>query len=325
MYRTALSAVLGATALLAGLVVAQPSTKPLPAAPTPLTPSTAAPNPAGVLITPIALGPRTWMLDGRGGNYTVISNMTVVAGDDGVVMVDSGFAPLHDKIKAAVAALADKPVRYVVNTHKHGDHSGGNELFSQDGATIVAQENAAKSIASGSTNVVNGAVTPPAPPAAVPSLTYSDRTTLSVRGRRVELIHMPSSHTNGDTAVWIPDENVLATGDIVAWGNLLPNVDNADRGSFEGLIKSVDIFLGMANEQTKIVPGHGPLMTRSDLVAYRALVADAYAAVKKAKASGLTEDGVVAAKPLAGNIQAKSNSPDWIRDYSTRSMYRSAQ
>ncbi len=324
MYRTTLYTILGTTVLMAGLVAAQPSTKPLPAAPTPLTPSTAAPNPADVKITPITLGPRTWMLDGRGGNYTVISNMTVIAGDDGVILVDNGFAPLHDKIKAAVAALTDKPIRYVVNTHKHGDHSGGNQLFSQDGATIVAHENAAKSIASGSTNVINGTVTPPAPKAAVPSRTYSDRTTLSVQGRRVELIHMPSSHTKGDTAVWIADENVLATGDLVAWGNLLPNVDISDGGTFDGLIKSLDIFLRMANEQTKIVPGHGPLMTRSDLVAYRALVADAYAAVKKAKASGLTEDEVVAAKPLAGDIQARSGSPDWIRDYSTRSLYRAA-
>jgi glyoxylase-like metal-dependent hydrolase (beta-lactamase superfamily II) len=151
------------------------------------------------------LGHRTWMLQGQGGN------MTAIVGDDGVILVDTEFAPLHDKIKAALAALSDKPVRYAVDTHLHGDYTGGNQAFRREGAVLVGQAELARSMAAGTINALTGAKTPPAPRAAIPTRTYDKAMTLPMRGRRVELVHMPHSHTKGDTAVWIPDANVLAT------------------------------------------------------------------------------------------------------------------
>ena len=153
------------------------------------------PGAEAVQIKATDLGRRTWMLEGQGGNITVI------AGDDGVIIVDTQFAPLHDKIKAAVAKLSPQPIRYVVDTHYHGDHTGGNQGFWLDGATVVGQANLAKTMARDSTNAVTGAVTPAAPRGARPGRTYGARTTLSVRGRSAELVHMPKAHTGGDTAV----------------------------------------------------------------------------------------------------------------------------
>jgi glyoxylase-like metal-dependent hydrolase (beta-lactamase superfamily II) len=257
------------------------------------------------------------MLEGLGGNITVI------AGDDGVIMVDTEFAPLHDKIKAAVAGLSSQPIRYVVDTHLHGDHTGGNAAFRADGATLVGQENLRRSMAAGTTNALSGAKTPPAPPASIPDKTYADQMTLTVKGRRVDLVHMPNAHTQGDTAVWVTDADVLATGDIVSRGGRYPNIDVGDKGDIDGMVAGVDAYLKRVDDRTKIVPGHGALMTRADLVAYRALVADARDAVRKLKAAGMTEDQAVAAHPLAGDIQARAGATDQASANFVRLIYRS--
>ncbi len=146
--------------------------------------------------------------------------------------------------------------------------------------------------------------------------------TLSVPGRRVQLVHMPLAHTRGDSAVWITDANVLATGDIVSTGARWPNSKAADGGDIDGIITAVDAFIRRANAQTKIVPGHGALMTKADLVAYRTLMADVREAVRKAKASGMTEDQVVAAKPLA-QLQTRSGANDAASVNFVRLIYRS--
>ncbi|HEX5262420.1 MAG TPA: MBL fold metallo-hydrolase [Phenylobacterium sp.] len=301
-----------APALLTSPAWAQPVPAPVPAA------APAPPNFEAVQIKATDLGHRTWMLEGLGGNITVI------AGDDGVIMVDTEFAPLHDKIKAAVAGLSPQPIRFVVDTHLHGDHTGGNQAFAQDGATLVRQENLRRSMAEGTTNALTGAKTPPAPAAALPSRTYADRMSLAVKGRSVELIHMPVAHTRGDTAIWIPDANVLATGDIVSQGARYPNIDVGDGGGIEGIITAVDAFLKRADGKTKIVPGHGALMTRDQLVQYRAMLADARDAVKTLKVSGKTEDQIVAAKPLSANgVQARAGANDQQSATLVRLIYRS--
>ncbi len=128
-------------------------------------PAPAAPDYSAVQIKATDLGGRTWMLEGQGGN------ITLVAGDNGVIMVDTQFGPLHDKIKAAVAQVSDQPIRYVINTHLHGDHTGGNQSFWIDGATIVAHANLRRSLAEGTTNALTGAKTPPAPQSALPTRT----------------------------------------------------------------------------------------------------------------------------------------------------------
>lgn len=294
-------------AAVASSAIAQPTPPPPPAPP----------NFDAVQIKATDLGHRTWMLEGQGGN------ITVAVGDDGVIMVDSQFAPLHDKIKAAVAGLSDKPIRYVVNTHLHGDHTGGNQAFWMDGAVIVGHANLRASLAAGTTNALTGNKTPPAPQAALPSRTYATTMTLQVRGRGVQLIHMPHAHTRGDTAVWLADANVLATGDIVSWGARYPNIDVGDQGDIDGMIGAVDAFLKRSNANTRIVPGHGKLMTRADLLAYRKLLADARAAVAALKSAGKSEDEAVAAKPLAADVQVRAGATDQMSANLVRLIYRS--
>lgn len=308
MYRKALYAIAGAAALMAGAALAQQAAAPAPPP---------APNFAAVQIKTTDLGNRTWMLEGQGGN------ITVVGGDDGVIMVDTEFAPLHDKIKAAVAAVSDKPIKYVVFTHLHGDHTGGAQAFRLDGATLVSHVLLRQSMAEGTTNALTGVKNPPAPQFALADRTYSTSMPLAVKGRRVLLMHMPTAHTRGDTAVWIADANVLATGDIVSTGNRYPNIDVGDHGDIDGIISAVDAFIARTNDRTKIVPGHGALLTKAELVTYRKLLVDARAAVAKAKASGMTEDQVVAAKPLAGDIQGRAGANDQASVNFTRLIYRS--
>jgi cyclase len=288
------------------------------AAQTPAAPAApAAPNYDAVQIKATDLGARTWMLEGQGGN------MTLIAGDDANILVDTQFAPLFPKIRAAITQLNDKPVRYVVNSHLHGDHVGGNTQWWLNGATVVATANLKASMAAGTTNALTGAVTRPAAAAAQPGRTYTGRTTLSVRGASVQLIAMPAAHTGGDTAVFVPHANVLATGDIVSIGNRYPNVDVGNGGDIDGIIAAVDAFIRRANASTKVVPGHGPLMTRADLQTYRALLADARSAVATLKAQGMTEDQVVAAKPLAASVQGRAGANDQASVNFVRLIYRS--
>ena len=276
-----------------------------------------APNYAAVQVKATDLGHKTWMLEGAGGNVTVI------AGDDAAIMVDTQFAPMHDKLKAAIAETAHEPVKYVVNTHLHGDHTGGNQAFWMDGATIVGQDLLRKSLAEGTTNALSGAKTPPASAAALPTRTYDATTTLSIKGRTVQLVHMPHAHTRGDTAVFVPDADVIATGDIVSIGARYPNVDVGDEGGINGMVAGVDASLKRADAKTRIVPGHGPLMSRDDLVKYRALLVDARDAVKALKAKGMSEDAVVAAKPLAASVQGRAGATDQQSATFTRLIYRS--
>jgi cyclase len=307
MNRLALCLAISASALLGGAAVAQQAAAPAPAAP----------NFDAVQIKATDLGNRTWMLEGQGGN------MVAIAGDDGVILVDTQFAPLHAKIKAAVGQLSDQQIKYVINTHLHGDHTGGNSAFWVIGVPVIAHANLKASLAEGTTNALTGVKTPPARQSALPVRTYTGATTVSVKGRSARLSHMPLAHTKGDTMVWISDANVISTGDIVSIGARYPNIDVGDGGDIDGIIKAVDVFLKRANAQTKIVPGHGRLMTRADLVDYRKLLVDARAAVAKAKAAGMTEDQVVAAKPLAGDIQTRAGANDAASVNFVKLIYRS--
>jgi cyclase len=182
------------------------------------------------------LGHKTYLLEGSGGN------ITVAIGQDAIIMVDGEFAPLHDKIKAAIAALSPLPVRYLVNTHFHGDHTGGNAPFTQDGVTVVAQENVKKRLAEGSTNGLTGGKTPPVAADALPKQVYATTLTLKVKGVTARLAHPTHAHTDGDTYVWFKDADVLATGDTVVIGRY-PNVDFAMGGNIKGMIAATDIYL----------------------------------------------------------------------------------
>lgn len=163
-----------------------------------------------------------------------------------------------------------------------------------------------------------GAKTPPAPAAYLPTMTYKDSTTVKVKGRTVQVMDMPTARTNGDSAVWIADANVVATGDIVSTGMRYTNVDIGD---IDGIIKSVDTYLARANAKTKFVPGHGELMTKAQLADYRKLLGDARAAVKAIKVAGKTEDEAIATKPLTGDIQGKAVANDMASVNFVRLIY----
>jgi glyoxylase-like metal-dependent hydrolase (beta-lactamase superfamily II) len=251
-----------------------------------------APDFSKVEIKTTDLGHDTYMLEGQGGN------ITVAVGPDAIIMVDGEFAPLHDKIKAAIAKLSGVPIKYLINTHYHGDHTGGNGPFAHDGVIVVAQDNVKKRLAEGTTNGLTGAKTPPAPADALPAKTYKTSLTLKIKGRTAVLHHAANAHTDGDTYVWFKDANVLSTGDTVTMGRW-PNIDFAVGGNIKGMIAASDAYLKFINDQTKIVPGHGPLADKAQLVQYRAMLVAARDRMAKLVKAGKTEAEVIAARPFA--------------------------
>jgi cyclase len=244
-------------------------------------------------IKTIDLGHNTYRLEGQGGN------ITVAVGSDGIIMVDGQFAPLHDKIKAAIAAISPLPVKYLINTHFHGDHTGGNEAFQKDGATVVAQDNVRVRLAAGTTNGVTGAKTPPAAPAALPKQTYiGGSMTLEVGGRKAELTHVTNAHTDGDTWVYFPDANVLCTGDTMNNTKRYQTIDFANGGDIRGMIRATETYLKVANDDTKVMTGHGPLAKKTDISEFNAMLKTARERVQKMFDEGKSEAEVIAARPL---------------------------
>ena len=284
MSRTYARLIVGAVTLCAPCAVAlaqpyQPQTTPTP-------------DFTKTVIETIDLGQRTYLLRQDGGN------VVVAVGSDAIIMVDDSFTPLHDKIKAAVTKISTVPIRYLVLTHFHRDHTGGDAQFAKDGATIVAHRTVAEHLAAGTHNGVTGNVMEPEPPAALPKQTYADTMTLQIPGRTAKLEHIANAHTDGDTTVYFPDANVLATGDIITFGRY-PNIDYLYGGSIDGVIRGVDAVVRLANDGTKIVPGHGPLGTRAMIGDYRQMLMTVRGRIQALIDQGKSEDEIVAAKPNA--------------------------
>ena len=267
------------------------------------------------------LGNRTYLLENWNGNAQMGGNMVAVVGDDGVIMVDGNFAPMHPKIKAAVASVSSQPIRYVVNTHFHGDHSGGNTPFAADGATVVAHQNVKTRLAAGTVNGLTGNRAEPIPEAGQPKQVYTDQTSLQVRGRTARLGHPANAHTDGDSYVHLADANVLVTGDIVTFGRY-PNIDFANGGNINGMVAAVDTYIQVSNDTTKVVPGHGPLGTKAMLRDYRTVLANARDRVQRLIAEGKTIDEAVAAKPNADS-DTRFNMNEMQAGNFVRVVYRS--
>jgi cyclase len=232
------------------------------------------------------------MLQGSGGN------IGVSVGPDGVLIIDDEYAPLVPKIRAAVTKLSAKPIRFVVNTHWHGDHTGGNGPLAQDGVVIVAHDNVRKRMMSEHFNPFFKSTTKPAPAEALPIVTFAEGVTFHFNGEDIEVIHLAPAHTDGDAAVWFRKANVLHTGDEF-FNGLYPFIDLSSGGSIDGVVAAADLLLGRINDQTKIIPGHGPLASKADLTKYRNMLAAVRDRVKRAIQEGKTLDQVVAAKPSA--------------------------
>ena len=255
-------------------------------------PSTERPPFDQVEITTTDLGNRVYMLQGEG------ANMTIAVSGDGVIMVDTEFAELNQKIKDAIAAITDLPIRYLIITHFHRDHTGGNAGFARDGAIIVSHENVKTVLEAGSLNGLTGNVVPPAPAEALPRITFDDAAAIHLEGHTARLMHRSNWHTDGDTQVYFPEADILVTGDIVSFG-LYPNIDVSYGGSIDGMIEGVDALLQIANDDTKIVPGHGPVGDKAMMVEFRQMLVDVRTRIARQIAQGLTEDEAVAARPNA--------------------------
>jgi len=307
MIRTGRAAI-AFTLLLAGGAFAQQQ----PAAPPAASPLV---DFSKVEIKTTDLGDNVYMLEGQGGNITVAVAKT------GIIMVDGQFAPLHDKIKAAISGISNLPIKYLINTHYHGDHTGGNEAFAKDGATIVAQVHVKNRLAAGTTNGLTGVKTPPAPPGALPTDTYEVFSKVRLPGRVADLKHIRNAHTDGDTYVWFKTANVLATGDTFTNGRY-PNIDFANGGNIKGMIAAADIYLKLTNAKSRIVPGHGPVADKAALTQYRAMLVTARDRMEKLVKDGKSEDDAVAAKPFA-DLDAKWASSELASKNFARVVYHS--
>jgi cyclase len=233
-----------------------------------------------------------WMLTGAGGN------IGVSAGADGVFLIDSQYAPLTDKIKAAVAGISKQPVRFVLNTHWHGDHVGGNENLGKTGVVIVAHDNVRKRMSSEQFIKAFNSKVPPSPTAALPLVTFVDSISFHLNGDDVDAFHVPPAHTDGDAIVHFRKANVLHMGDTF-FNGMYPFVDVSTGGSIAGMIAACDRGLGMGDASTKVIPGHGPSGSKADLKAFRDMLTASRDVVAPLVKAGKTLDDVKAAKPTA--------------------------
>jgi glyoxylase-like metal-dependent hydrolase (beta-lactamase superfamily II) len=261
------------------LAMAQQAATPPGAAPAP---------PPDVKIETVSIAPGIYMLVGRGGNI----GLTV--GPDGAAIIDDQFADMVPKIRSAVALLSEKPVRFVINTHLHGDHTGGNDAFGSAGAVIIAQDNVRKRLAMDTVNGNNQPV-PARAKEALPVVTFADSATLHFNGDDLEFTHLPNAHTETDIVVRFRKANVLHMGDCFTGG--FPFIDGSNGGTLDGLILAHERVLPTVDDGTKIIRGHGPLGNKAELQAYHDMLVVVRDRIAKLVKAGKTQEQVVAARP----------------------------
>ena len=239
------------------------------------------------------IAPGVAVLFGQGGN------IGLSYGEDGNVLIDDQFAPLTPKILAAVATVDPDPVKFLINTHWHGDHSGGNENLGKAGAVIMAHDNVRVRMASPQTR--GDRTTPASPKIALPVVTYQDGLSLHVNGDEIRTVHVHDAHTDGDSFVMWKKANVVHMGDLFFNKVTLPFIDLNSGGNARGLLAAADKVLAMSNADTKYIPGHGPMATRADLVAYRDML----------KTVIDTVAGGIKAKKTLAQLQATKPAAKW--------------
>lgn len=245
-----------------------------------------------VQVRTIDVAPGVHMLMGSGGN------IGVSAGEDGAFLIDDQYAPLTEKIVAAIRELSDAPIRFVLNTHWHGDHTGGNENLGEAGAIIVAHENVRERMSVDQFVEAFDRTIPAAPEGALPIVTFTDAVTFHLNGDELHAFHVENAHTDGDAIIHFRNANVVHMGDTYFAG-MYPFIDLSAGGSIEGMIRAADIVLRLADAETRIIPGHGQLSNRGELRAYRDMLADVRDAVRREVAAGKSRDEVIAGRPTA--------------------------
>jgi cyclase len=244
-----------------------------------------------VQIKTTKIGGNFYTLDGSGGTIGVL------AGPDGVLMVDAQFAPLSDKIVAAIKQISDGRIRFLVNTHVHGDHTGGNENIGKLGATIMARENLRARLMKPAP-LANGQPGVPTAAVGLPVVTYDAPIVVHMNGEDVQLIPVPVAHTDGDTMVYFPSTNVIMTGDFYR-STGYPNIDRANGGTMNGMLAGFDAIIKLAGPDTKIIPGHGAIVDKAAVAAHKAMMEGVRDKVAPLVRQGKTQEEVVAAKLTA--------------------------
>ncbi len=234
-----------------------------------------------------------YMLTGKGGNIGLSS------GVDGVFMIDDQFAPLTEKIKQAIKKISEQPVRFLLNTHWHPDHTGGNENFGSTGSVIIAQDNVRKRLSVDNFIELFGMEAPAATGAALPVITFNDAVTFYLNDDEISVFHVENAHTDGDSIVHFRNANVFHMGDTYFAG-MYPFIDYDTGGSLEGCIAAIDKVLALTNEDTHIIPGHGPLSNKTELVEYRTMLATIGQRIQRMIDSGKSLEEIQKSQPARG-------------------------
>ncbi len=277
-------------------------------------PACAQPDPSKAEIKIEKIAPGVAVLFGAGGN------IGLSYGVDGNAIVDDQYAPLTEKIVAAIRSVDPDPVRFVINTHWHGDHTGGNENFGKAGAVILAHDNVRVRMSSEQFLALFNEKVPPSPSAALPVVTFADGATLHLNGDTMRIIHVEHAHTDGDSLVRWQKANVLHMGDTFFHKMSFPFIDLDSGGSIDGMIAAVEEGLKLADERTRIIPGHGPVASRAELAAYRDMLADVRGKVAAGIAAKRTIEQIKAER-----IVARYGMPDGFMkpDAFVETVYRS--